>query len=435
MNIAIEIGKDFKDLIAKEVQFVSAETPICPLIKGEPGIGKSSIISAMCEENGWHFFELLCNQLGDRADLTGCRSVKSVENVNGKDEEIWKQIFFPHQAVQNAILCAQQNPNDIVVLFLDEINRTSSDITSAVLSFTTARTIGTYTFPDNIRFIVAGNDKGNIQALDSASISRFAQFTLIPSATAWMAYEPNVNPYIRKVLTLNPSYIFCKESGIVTSTVQDDDGDDFSAEYETFDDAAEGFRQITTPRTISGLNTFLNNCDIKELTYYLGQQYKDADSGEDATLLQCIIKGHVGDTPFADAVCTCIAEDVSKGMLQQANTIAPPAEPSFYKGILKCADRQTRNDMIAQLSDDDKSLLILYATWDKTEANGRGNINREIITVAAQTYNNNLLVPANCQQQFATLKSHDQLNDDNYSVLVNSGTSLGTMIGSFLGMD
>ena len=101
---------------------------------------------------------------------------------------------------------------------------------------------------------------------------------------------------------------------------------------------------------------------------------------------------------------------------------------------MKCADRQTRNDMIAQLSDDDKSALILYATWDKTEANNRGALNREIISVAAKTYNNNLLA-GNCQQQFSNLKSHDQLNEDNYAALVNSGTPLGTMIGSFLGMD
>lgn len=434
MNIAIEVGQDFQKLIAKEVEFVSASTPICPFIKGEPGIGKSSIIKAMCEQNGWHFFELLCNQLGDRADLTGCRSVKTIENVNGKDEEIWKQIFFPHQSVQDAITCAQNHPDEIVVLLLDEINRTSADITSAILSFTTARTIGTYTFPDNIRFIVAGNDKGNIQALDSASISRFAQFTLIPSATAWMKNEPNLNPYIEQVLKANPSYIFCKESGIVTSTVQDDDGDTYDAEYEEFDDAAEGFQQFTTPRTISGLNAFLNNCDLSELTYYVGQTYKDSDSGEDATLLQCIIKGHVGDTPFADAICTVIAEDVSRGMLQKANTVTAPTEPAVYKSIMRCTDRQTRNDMIAQLSDDDKSALILYATWDKTEAGGRGDLNREIIAVAAQTYNNNLLA-GQYQQQFTNLKSLDQMNEDNYAALVNSGTPLGTMIGSFLGMD
>ena len=434
MNIPIEVGKDFQELIAKEIKYVSAKTPICPLIKGEPGIGKSSIIKDMCNKNGWHFFELLCNQLGDKADLTGCRSVKSIENVNGKDEEIWKQIFFPHQAVQNAITCAKNNPDDIVVLFLDEINRTSADITSAILSFTTARTIGTYQFPDNIRFIVAGNDKGNIQALDSASISRFVQFTLIPSSVSWMQHEPNLNPYIAQVLKANPSYIFCKESGIETSTVQDDDGDNYEASYESFNDAAEGFQQITTPRTISGLNVFLNSCDLTQLTYYVGQTYKDSDSGEDASLLQCIVKGHVGDTPFADALCSVIANDVSKGMLQKANTIQAPTEPAVYKSILKCKDRQTRNNMIAQLSDDEKSALILYATWDKDETNGKGVINREIIAVAAQYYKTNLLT-GSYQQQFANLKSHDEMNEDNYATLVNSGTPLGSMIGSFLGMD
>lgn len=434
MNIAIEVGKDFKDLIAKEVEHVSSTTPICPLIKGEPGIGKSSLVRAMCEERGWHFYELLCNQLGDRADLTGCRSVKTIENVNGKDEEIWKQIFFPHQSVQDAITCAQNNPDDIVVLFLDEINRTSADITSAILSFTTARKIGTYSFPDNIRFIVAGNDKGNIQALDSASISRFAQFTLIPSASAWMSYENQLNPYIAQVLKANPSFIFCKESGIVASTVQGDDGDEYDTTYEEFDDAAEGFQQITTPRTISGLNAFLNHCDMAELTYYVGQQYKDSDTGEDATLLQCIIKGHVGDTPFADALCTVIAEDVSHGMLQKANTITAPNKPSFYDNLLKCTDRQTRNDMISQLSDDDKSSLIVYATWNKDESNGKGVANREILLAAVQSFPNNML-SSNYMQDFANLKSHDEMNVDNYTALVTSGTALGDMIKNFLGAD
>lgn len=433
MNIAMELGQDFKDIIATEVENVASQTPICPLIKGEPGIGKSSIVRAMCEEKHWHFFELLCNQLGDRADLTGCRSVKSEENVNGKIEEIWKQIFFPHQSIQDAITCATNNPNDIVVLFLDEINRTSSDITSAILSFTTARKIGTYVFPDNIRFIVAGNDKGNITALDSASISRFAQYTLVPSTQAYMNYEKNINPYIKQVLTTNPSYIFCKESGLVTSTVQgDDDNDSYDATYEEFNDAAEGFQQITTPRTISGLNAFLNACDLAKLTYYVGQVYKDTETGEDATLLETIIKGHVGDTPFADALCAVIADDVSKGMLQKVNTVTAPTMPLAYKSIMNCTDRQTRNNMIAQLSDDDKSAVILYATWDKDETNGHGDLNREIITVTAQNFGKNLLT-STYQQQFSNLKNHDEMNEDNYTALINSNTALGQMIRGFLG--
>lgn len=424
-TLELEMSKDFRDILAIEVETVSKETPICPFIMGEPGIGKSSVIRAMCEEHGWHFFELLCNQLGDRADLTGCRSVKSVETVNGKEEEIWKQIFFPHQAIQDAITCANNNPNDTVVLFLDEINRTSSDITSAILSFTTARKIGTYTFPDNVRFIVAGNDKGNITSLDSASISRFSKYKLVPSARTYMDIENNLNPYIKQVLTANPSYIFCKSSSIVTSSVDGGDDDSYESEYEAFDEA-EGFEQITTPRTISGLNSFLNACSFDKLSYFISQISKNPETGEEVSLLQTIISSHVGNTLFANALCAIIAEDVSRGMLQKANNVEKPKKPAFYNDILKCNDRQTRDTMLANMSDIDKSAVLLYAVWEK------GVDNSDLITAVAQRYTGQLLTNE-YQPQFSNLKAHDELDADNYSALISSNTPIGIMMRNILG--
>ena len=422
----MEMNNDFKDILAIEVETVAAKTPICPFILGEPGIGKSSVIRAMCEEKGWYFFELLCNQLGDRADLTGCRSVKTVENVKGRDEEIWKQIFFPHQSIQDAITCATNNPDETVVLFLDEINRTSSDITSAILSFTTARKIGTYEFPSNVRFIVAGNDKGNVTALDTASISRFSKYKLKPSAKTYMDIEENLNPYIKQVLTANPGYIFCKGTSIVTSTVDDGDGEDFESEYESFDDGAEGFNQITTPRTLSGLNAFLNACTMDKLAYFVGQVSKDSETGEESNLLQVIIEGHVGNTVFSNALCAAIAEDISRGMLQKANNIAKPTKPKVYKDIMKCTDRQTRDTMLTNMSDDDKSAVLVYAVYEK------GVDNSDLIQAVAQKFTGQLLT-GNYQPQFSNLKSHDELDADNYAALVNSGTTIGTMIRAILG--
>ena len=420
------MNPDFRNILAIEVELVSNKAPVCPILLGEPGIGKSSIVKAMCEEKGWHYFELLCNQLGDRADLTGCRSVKTAANVNGKDEEIWQQIFFPHQSIQDAITCAKNNPGDTVVLFLDEINRTSSDITSAVLSFTTARRIGTYVFPDNVKFIVAGNDNGNVTSLDSASISRFVKFKLEPSAQTYMSVEQQLNPYIEKVLKANPSYIFCKNASIVTSTVSGDDGNDsYEQEYEAFDEA-EGFDQITAPRTISGLNAFLNACTPDMLNYYISQTSRDADTGEDVSLLQVIVSGHVGDTLFANALCAEIAADINKGILQKASNVIKPTKPAVYKDILKCTDRQTRDTMIQNMTDDVKSSVILYAVYEK------GVDNADLITTVAKHYSGQFLT-GDYQPQFSNLKSHDELDPDNYAALVNSGTTLGTMIRNILG--
>lgn len=423
--LEMEMNADFRKILAIEIEQVSKHAPVCPFIMGEPGIGKSSVVKAMCDERGWHFFELLCNQLGDRADLTGCRSIKSTENVKGKEEEIWKQIFFPHQVIQDAITCAKNNPDDIVVLFLDEINRPSSDVTSAILSFTTARKIGTYEFPDNVKFIVAGNDKGNINSLDSASISRFIKFKLHPSAKTYMDWEPRLNPYIKQVLTANPNYIFCKSTSIVTSTVNDGSDDEYEQEYEAFDEA-DGFEQITTPRTISGLNAFLNACTLDMLNYYISQISKDPETNEEVSLLQTIITGHVGNTLFASALCSTIADDVSKGLLQKANSIPKPTKPSIYNDIMKCTDRQTRDTMIENLTDDQKSSVLVYAVYEKNVDNS------DLITSVAQRFQGQFLT-ADYQPQFTNLKSHDELDNDNYTALINSGTVLGNTMRSLFG--
>lgn len=421
----IKMTNLLKDVLITEIETVSDHIPICPILLGEPGIGKSSIVKSMCDERGWHYFELLCNQLGDRSDLTGCRTVKEkVTDSNGNEKEIWKQIFFPHQAIQDAIACAEQHPQDIIVLFLDEINRTSSDITSAILSFTTARKIGSYTFPDNVKFIVAGNDKGNITALDSASISRFCKYEIKPDAQLWMDYTKSVdtlNPYIETTLKSNPDLIFCKNINV---TISGDD-DEQSAEYETFDDSVEGFDQITTPRTLSGLNAFLNTCDIDSLSSLIGETEKD-DSGEEENMLQTLIYAHVGKTQFALNLCETISQDILAGQMRKATAVSKPKMPKSYKAINRVTDRQTRDDMIANMTDDEMSEILLYAMCVKDHDNS------DLITAIAKHYKQPLLT-GNYQPQFANLKNHDELDADNYAALLNSGTMLGDMTRRILG--
>lgn len=424
-----EMDSDFIKTITKALDTSSADAPVCPILLGEPGIGKSSIVKALCEQNDWGFFELLCNQLGDRADLTGCRTVKTlVLDNDGKEQEVWKQVFFPHQSIQDAITYANQHPNQRTILFLDEINRTTADITSAILSFPTARTVGSYKFPDNISFILAGNDKGNVVAIDSASITRFIKYPLKPNARAWMEYESNkgrLNPYIEQVLKANPELIFCKPVNTVSSTVQGDDGNDVVNEYEAFDDVSEGFEQLTTPRTLSGLNSYLNNCTIDDLNEMTTKTLKDEDTGEDLTYLEAVVFGHVGRTQFALDLCKTIAEDISKGQLQKATNIVIPKPTSSFKALKKCSDRQTRDDMIKNMSDDDKSAVILYAVYEDKD-------NADLINAVVSNFSQPLLT-GDYQQQLGNLKNHDKLNVDNYAALLNTGSQLADMCRRILG--
>lgn len=425
-NRTYEMDEDFQDIIQLEIEKVQKETSTCPFLAGEAGIGKSSVIEAMCEKYGWHFFKVACNLLGDRTDISGVRSVKVTETIKNKPEEVWKQVFFPHKDVKDAMLCAENNPDDIVILFLDEINRLSADITSAILSFTTDRKVGTERFPDNLKFITAGNDRGNITHLDEASMTRFAKFTVIPSLEKWLDHEgPNLNPYIKQVLTNKPNLLLCKPNNIVTSEVDGDDGNEYVNDYEVFDEG-ESMDLYTCPRTLSGLNALLNAAGKDKLTYWLQKISRDAVTGEETSLLEKIVVSHIGDTEFKNDLLAFIADDVSKGMLQKATNIVTPKKPKFWKGLMSCADRQTRDTMIDNMSDEEKSEAILYAVYEK------GVDNSDIIQTIAGRFNNQVL-SGDYQPQFSNLKSHDELDTDNYNALITSGTPLGTMMRNILG--
>ncbi len=399
-----------------------------PCIFGEPGIGKSSFVKDMCEKRGWHFFELLCNQLGDRADLTGCRTVSKDENINGQIETIWKQVFFPHVDVQEAITCAKNNPDDIVVLFLDELNRTTADITSAILSFSTARKIGSEKFPTNIRFIVAGNDKGNVTALDTASITRFVTYYAVADADRYMSIEVNLNKYVKDILIANPELIFCTSNQTTVTGGKSDDGDDYGIEYDSFDDEAEGFTQITTPRTISGLNAFLNRLSGQEITQLMSVVLKDA-SGNDCTMLSAAIRGFVGNTLFAEKIEAAIAEDVRNGNFNKAmNTVLMPQKPANYSKLKKCKTVSDRNAIISAMSADELSHMLIYLL---SQNDDNSDIIEAIAAAMDRNNMNNLVI--NDIGILANMLQNSNIDEDNFKTLATSDTKVGQYISGFFG--
>jgi hypothetical protein len=82
--------------------------------------------------------------------------------------------------------------------------------------------------------------------------------------------------------------------------------------------------------------------------------------------------------------------------------------------------------MLANMSDEDKSAVLLYAVWEKNKDNS------DLINAVAKQFSGQFLT-GDYQPQFSSLKSHDELDADNYAALINSGTVLGTMIRNILG--
>lgn len=368
---------------------------LVPLLLGEPGIGKSSFVKGVCEQNGWSYHELLCNQLAMQADLTGCRTVK-YELPDGTED--YKQVFFPHASIKEAIDDATANPNKTVVLFLDEINRTSSSVTSAILTLITARTIGNYKLPDNIKLIAAGNDDGNIITLDSASITRFINHHCQPDPTTFLGLG-KIHPTIEAVLRAQPQLIHQ-----VKSISTNDDGD-------IFEEESTEFKSMAVPRTIMGLNETLMS-DYNTISMMNGDELKE------------YITAYVGDNLFTEAICNEIA--MSKINATVNPTIAAPNKPQILDTLLSMTTVSDIYDICANMSDDEKSECVNYMLYDKSTDYST------IIKIVMENFTGNMLTGSNMQLT-TQLISSNTYNRDTYVSIINSGNNLANTFRSIFG--
>ncbi|MFC9756712.1 AAA family ATPase [Streptomyces sp. NPDC056921] len=352
------------------------EVGATPALMGEPGIGKSSFVEALAYSMGTKAFVLPCNQLADKADLTGARLVPYTK---AGGTQSYKQVFYPHQVIQECIDYAEGHQREWPILFLDEINRTTSDVTSGALTLVTLRRMGHVELPKNVRIVVAGNDKGNVTSLDEASLSRFAIFHVEPdAATLLSVLGDNVNPWVKAVLTQYPALIFQKSTPEAIVADGQDDDDSTNVTMSDLFDGGEEMNQLTTPRTIHNLSNWLNRADPQQLAQYLATPVQQAD--RDGTLLNEAIEAYVGNTMFTTQLVATIAQDLASnvGGAQQSRVNVP--KPNCYRSLKAAATVKALEEKISELTDNEKSGSLLYALKESED-------NARLIELLAQATN------------------------------------------------
>lgn len=398
-----------------------------PMLIGEPGIGKSSWVEDLAQELHTKAFTLACNQLADKSDLTGQRLVPTeYTDNNGKTHKTYVQVFYPHVVIQEAINYANNHPDQTPILFLDELNRTTPDVTSEALSIPTMRSIGNQHLPDNLRVITAGNDKGNVSSLDKASISRFVLYHVKPDTKTFLDLDQDLNPFIKTTLTKYPEDIFELETPHVAQGNDPDDDDDDDNELNPDEIEAmlggdQDLKQITTPRTISSLSRWLNsfsNSDLLQL-----DQTPDPDSDKDLTILYTGIIAHVGDTIFAGHLVDTIDKSlVSASVAQTPN--ATLKKPKRFDDLLE-ANTKTITDIeqvIDQLPDSLRQDNLIYALYD---SHLNTNIINELFSAIPQFDKAHI-------KKLAGLASTSALNEDNTDVALNNNTPSAQQINQIL---
>lgn len=333
---------------AKPLLLADIKAGIVPFLVGEPGIGKSSELKHLAHDDlNSEIFVLSVNQLGTREDLTGARSIKD-EKTN-----TYRQIFFPHAAIQDAIDYANEHPDKDTILFLDEINRAAPDVTSACLQLITERRIGTTKLPKNIRIVAAGNDKGNVSTLDKASITRMSIYWVKPDSKSWLtAMDGSLNAYVRELLLNQPSLLMAPT--INQSADPDDEDDDEDEDPELLWGDENSFEQLTVPRTIDYVSQFLNqlgftkNGDETEREAFSNYTSLDDRYGDDNILMNGLV-AHIGKSELTDKLYDLIYNTCSKTFASSSDHLdtdesqikIPTLKPSIKDIIQHATDGET----------------------------------------------------------------------------------------------
>lgn len=372
-----------------------------PALMGEPGIGKSSFVEDVARRTNTRCFTLPCNLLADKADLTGARLV--LDEKTG----IWSQKFFPHDTISQAISYAKNNPNEQPILFLDEINRTTSDVTSGTLTLVTLRRIGNEDLPKNLRIIVAGNDKGNVTALDDASISRFAIINVAPDASTLIEIlGDNLHPWVKKVLEKHPETVFVKNTNEqIAVDGQDDEDDDATVSVFDLFDGTEEIRPFATPRTIDGVSRYLNVLSFDKIASLMATPSVTRD-GRNISYLQEVIEGLTGNTSFTTLLMGIISDELSKGSTGTQNA-QRVVKPRIYDKLKEASKTSIDaiNQVIATMTDNDASGCFVFAMYEREDNTTIIQALNERLDKLAQNHINELIVlwssgalyPKNCE--------------------------------------
>lgn len=170
------------------------------MLRGQPGVGKSTIVRDIAKKLGIEFIDVRLAQL-ERVDFCGLPSVE--DNVTK-----WNvPTFWPRDKKSKGIL------------MLDEITSAPSDLQVAAYQLVLDRQISNsnYKLPDGWYVIAAGNratDRAVVKTMSSALANRFMHFEVDANIEDWYewAVQHDIHPSVTGFLKFRPA-LLCKMDG------------------------------------------------------------------------------------------------------------------------------------------------------------------------------------------------------------------------------
>ena len=282
------------------------------------------------------------------------------------------------------------------------------------------RSIGTDKLPDNLRIVVAGNDQGNITALDSASITRFVLLHIEPDVQTFFEHNPDLNPFIKNVLNMHPETIFCKKVAVAktASTGNNNDDEDDEMSLEEILDSGEEMSQLTTPRTITALSRWMNRAGNAAMLNDLRSISTTFDGRQNVSRLQEMVEAYVGQTAFSIYLMEELVKNLMSASTAQAN--APIiVKPASYDGMKACPDMTA---LEANHQEEELANCLVYALYEKED-------NARLLSAISESIQG---MTGNSAKTLMSLVVANQLDRDNVDALLSLNNDLARSLNTVL---
>lgn len=165
------------------------------MLRGAPGVGKTTIVRDLAKKLGIEFKSVMLSQM-ERVDLCGLPSVED------------------HVTEWNVPAVWPRGNTSKGILLLDELTSAPADVQVAAYQLILERRISNadYTLPPGWYVVAAGNraiDRAVVKTMSSALANRFMHFELEPNVEDWLAWAipHDIHPAVTGFLKFRPSLL------------------------------------------------------------------------------------------------------------------------------------------------------------------------------------------------------------------------------------
>lgn len=182
-----------------------------PLLHGDPGVGKSTILKDVARRMGARLIDLRLMQL-EGPDIRG---LTMIDVMTGETRHIRPE-FIPAYT--------EELGADPIIIFLDEIMGAHDSIRKSAFEMILDHRVGPHKFGENVYLVAAGNsaeDGTNVYELDAATADRFCHAFIEPTIEGFLEYgtEKQYHHAILAFIKNHPGHMMPSEADHRNGTI------------------------------------------------------------------------------------------------------------------------------------------------------------------------------------------------------------------------